>query len=96
MERISVIGFGKIGQAVAANILVKGISVTAIDINPELLEIFKNVLQFRIYINSCYGNALLQDICCYCLSYFSKTNYGNSLHGIIKPFISKDKKYLFT
>src|SRR5687767_4139919 len=42
MERISVIGFGKIGQAVAANILGKGISVTAIDINPELRDVFKS------------------------------------------------------
>jgi nucleotide sugar dehydrogenase len=42
MNRITVVGFGKIGQAVAANILEKDISVTAIDINPELQEVFKN------------------------------------------------------
>ena len=41
MNKISVIGFGKIGQAVAANILTKNIPVTAIDINPELQTIFK-------------------------------------------------------
>jgi nucleotide sugar dehydrogenase len=41
MNKISVIGFGKIGQAVAANILGKNIPVTAIDINPELQTIFK-------------------------------------------------------
>jgi nucleotide sugar dehydrogenase len=44
MRRITVIGFGKIGQAVAANILEKGISVTAIDINPELQVVFKEGL----------------------------------------------------
>ncbi|MGZ8515896.1 MAG: nucleotide sugar dehydrogenase [Chitinophagaceae bacterium] len=42
MGRISVIGFGKIGQAVAANILDKDISVTAIDIDPGLRKIFEN------------------------------------------------------
>lgn len=42
MKRISVIGFGKIGQAVAANILEKGIAVTAIDTNPVLQDVFKN------------------------------------------------------
>lgn len=42
MGRISVIGFGKIGQAVAANILDKDISVTAIDIDAGLREVFDN------------------------------------------------------
>lgn len=41
MKKISVIGFGKIGQAVAANILVHDIAVTAVDINPKLCEMFK-------------------------------------------------------
>jgi len=41
MRRISVIGFGKIGQAVAANILQQDIFVIAIDTNPELQEVFK-------------------------------------------------------
>jgi nucleotide sugar dehydrogenase len=44
MKRISVIGFGKIGQAIAANILNQGIPVTAIDTNPDLQKIFKNGL----------------------------------------------------
>ena len=41
MRRISVIGFGKIGQAVAANILQQDIFVIAIDTNPELQKVFK-------------------------------------------------------
>ena len=41
MRRISVIGFGKIGQAVAANILQQDIYVTAIDTNPDLQKLFK-------------------------------------------------------
>ena len=40
MKRISVVGFGKIGQAVTANILEHGIFVTAIDINPEISQLF--------------------------------------------------------
>lgn len=40
MRKISVIGFGKIGQAVVANILRFDILVTAVDINPELSKIF--------------------------------------------------------
>lgn len=42
MRRISVIGFGKIGQAVAANILQQDIYVTAIDSNPDLQTLFKD------------------------------------------------------
>ncbi len=42
MRRISVIGFGKIGQAVAANILQQDIYVTAIDTNPGLQKQFKD------------------------------------------------------
>lgn len=41
MKKISVIGFGKIGQAVVANILHHDIQVTAIDINPELKSVFE-------------------------------------------------------
>src|SRR5688572_26123412 len=41
MKKISVIGFGKIGQAVVANILKHGIEVTAVDINEELPLLFK-------------------------------------------------------
>jgi nucleotide sugar dehydrogenase len=41
MRKISVIGFGKIGQAVVANILNNDIQVTAIDINPELKVLFE-------------------------------------------------------
>lgn len=44
MRRISVIGFGKIGQAVAANILQQDISITAIDTNPDLPKLFKEGL----------------------------------------------------
>ena len=42
MKRISVIGFGKIGQAIAANILKQAISVTAVDINTGLQTAFKD------------------------------------------------------
>ena len=42
MKRISVIGFGKIGQAVAANILQKDIRVTAIDSDPGLGKLFES------------------------------------------------------
>ena len=42
MRRISVIGFGKIGQAVAANILQQDIYVTAIDTNPGWQKLFKS------------------------------------------------------
>ena len=38
MRRISIIGFGKIGQAIAANILKKDIHVTAIDTNRFMKE----------------------------------------------------------
>lgn len=41
MNKISLIGFGKIGQAVAVNILRNNIKVTAIDINPDLKKIFE-------------------------------------------------------
>lgn len=44
MKKISVIGFGKIGQAVAANILEHGIHVNAIDIDTSLPELFKSGL----------------------------------------------------
>ena len=42
MKRISVIGFGKIGQAIAANSLQHGVAVTAVDINPEVERVFAN------------------------------------------------------
>ena len=41
MKTITVIGFGKIGQAIAANILQHDIRVVAIDINVRLLEAFQ-------------------------------------------------------
>ncbi|WP_276500486.1 nucleotide sugar dehydrogenase [Terrimonas pollutisoli] len=41
MKTIAVIGFGKIGQAIAANILQHHIRVIAIDVNMELLEAFQ-------------------------------------------------------
>src|SRR5262245_43737142 len=41
MRRISIIGFGKIGQAIAANILKQDIYVTAIDTNIELGRAFQ-------------------------------------------------------
>src|SRR5688572_14497511 len=40
MKKISVIGFGKIGQAVAANILEHHIQVTAVDIDTEWQSLF--------------------------------------------------------
>jgi nucleotide sugar dehydrogenase len=42
MRKISVVGFGKIGQAVVANILKYDIQVAAIDINPDLKSIFES------------------------------------------------------
>jgi len=42
MKKISVVGFGKIGQAVVANILAHGVKVTAIDINPGLKQAFES------------------------------------------------------
>src|SRR5678816_1875897 len=42
MKRISIVGFGKIGQAIAAHILKQGISITAVDINIELQTSLKN------------------------------------------------------
>ena len=42
MRKISIIGFGKIGQAIAANILQHNIYVTAIDTNSGLQTIFDN------------------------------------------------------
>ena len=42
MKRISIVGFGKIGQAIAAHILKQGISITAVDINTELQTSLKN------------------------------------------------------
>ena len=41
MRKISVVGFGKIGQAVVANILKYDIKVTAVDINPDLKKVFE-------------------------------------------------------
>jgi 3-hydroxyacyl-CoA dehydrogenase len=35
MKKISVVGFGKIGQAIVANMLKNGIQVIAVDINPD-------------------------------------------------------------
>lgn len=40
MKKISVVGFGKIGQAIVANMLKNGIHVVAVDINPHLHHIF--------------------------------------------------------
>jgi len=40
MKRISVVGFGKIGQAIVANMLKHGVQVNAVDINPALKQIF--------------------------------------------------------
>jgi nucleotide sugar dehydrogenase len=40
MRKISVVGFGKIGQAVVANILKYDIQVIAVDINPDLQKVF--------------------------------------------------------
>ncbi len=40
MRKISVVGFGKIGQAVVANLLQNDIHVTAVDINPDLKKMF--------------------------------------------------------
>ncbi len=42
MKRISIIGFGKIGQAIAAHILKQGIGITAVDINIELQTAFRS------------------------------------------------------
>ena len=42
MKRISVVGFGKIGQAIVANMLKHGVQVNAVDINPSLKEIFES------------------------------------------------------
>jgi len=41
MKRISIVGFGKIGQAIAAHILKQAISITAVDINVDLQTAFK-------------------------------------------------------
>jgi nucleotide sugar dehydrogenase len=60
MRRISVIGFGKIGQAVAANILQQDIDVTAIDINPELQRLFK---EGSFYTNEPGVNEILISAC---------------------------------
>lgn len=40
MRRVSIIGFGKIGQALAAQILRRGIDVTAVDTDPTLPLLF--------------------------------------------------------
>lgn len=41
-KRVAVVGFGKIGQAVAAQILNAGLEVVAIDINPGLVKLFRD------------------------------------------------------
>ena len=40
MKKISVVGFGKIGQAIVANMLKNDIQVVAVDINPNLQRVF--------------------------------------------------------
>lgn len=60
MRRISVIGFGKIGQAVAANILQQDIYVTAIDTNPDLQKLFK---EGSFYTNEPGVNEILTSAC---------------------------------
>ncbi len=40
MQKISIVGFGKIGQAVGANVLQHGLKLNAVDINPHLAESF--------------------------------------------------------
>lgn len=42
MKKISIVGFGKIGQAVVANILKYDIQVVAVDINPDLRKVFES------------------------------------------------------
>ncbi|HTD94664.1 MAG TPA: nucleotide sugar dehydrogenase [Chitinophagaceae bacterium] len=42
MKRISIIGLGKIGQGIAANILMHGLPVNAVDIDTRLCESFEN------------------------------------------------------
>jgi nucleotide sugar dehydrogenase len=65
MRRISVIGFGKIGQAVTANILQQDISITAIDTNPELQRLFQSGAYYtnepglNEILNSAYKNKRL-------------------------------------
>lgn len=65
MRRISVIGFGKIGQAVAANILQQDIVITAIDTNPALHDVFErgtyhtNEPGLNEILNNAYSNKRL-------------------------------------
>lgn len=66
MKRISIVGFGKIGQALAAHILQHNLSVTAIDINPNLPKIFEeekyqtNEPGLQDILTQSYGQGALQ------------------------------------
>ncbi|MBL0315152.1 MAG: nucleotide sugar dehydrogenase [Flavobacteriales bacterium] len=66
MKKISVVGFGKIGQAVVANILDHDIHVSAVDINPDLKRIFEsgqyvsNEPGLSDSLNKSFGKGLLQ------------------------------------
>ncbi|MBX7051885.1 MAG: nucleotide sugar dehydrogenase [Flavobacteriales bacterium] len=66
MKKISVVGFGKIGQAVVANILDHDIHVSAVDINPDLKRIFEsgkyesNEPGLADSLNKSFGKGLLQ------------------------------------
>ncbi len=65
MKKISVIGFGKIGQAVAANILKHGIKVNAVDIDDSLSELFttanfrSNEPGLEDILNNAFANKVL-------------------------------------
>ncbi|HRO71460.1 MAG TPA: 3-hydroxyacyl-CoA dehydrogenase NAD-binding domain-containing protein, partial [Chitinophagaceae bacterium] len=65
MKKISVIGFGKIGQAVAANILKHGVKVNAVDIDESLSELFttanfrSNEPGLEDILNNAFANKVL-------------------------------------
>jgi len=97
MRRISVIGFGKIGQAVAANILQQDIYVTAIDTNLHLQKLFKsgtfytNEPGLNEILTSAYKNKklLISDDC-------SMVKGGDAVIVAIPLLVDHEKKILDT
>jgi nucleotide sugar dehydrogenase len=95
MKKISVVGFGKIGQAVVANILKYDINVTAIDINPELKSIFEtgkyetNELGLQDILVSSFNEKKLE-----ITNDFSKISNSDAVIVAIPLLVDKQKNIL--
>jgi nucleotide sugar dehydrogenase len=95
MRRISIIGFGKIGQAIAANILNHDISITAVDTDTSLQKLFEE----KKYITKEPGvteilNAAYSEERLTITDDFSSTKGSNAIIVAIPLVIDRQKRIL--